>query len=245
MNETRTVGGSYRNNPTQHDTRSHEGQASPYSGRKAQTYESKYGRTKNREADYVSSVKHTTADPNTSGHYVYERTTVIAGDVSSPIKTTTIIESRGPTNSQLAGREDREVGTTYTRQTPNNHEGSTIQRSYGGDKSGSKDRIYTPTRGHLRQGQGSAIAIRGDAIVDNSESAYAGVTSSSRDRRERYLLNSPSGRYAGPDQHEHIERDRSKQGLATTNGTSKPASEQTYSAVKERSPGAPPNIHRR
>lgn len=104
--------------------------------------------------------------------------------------------------------------TTYTRATPNNLESSLLHRSVE-EKSGSKDKAaYTPTRSYTkvekRTTLESSSAIRG-------AQQHPGISSASRDRRERY---------GGPTTANNHNRGRQQQ----------PLPEMSYSATKERSP---------
>jgi hypothetical protein len=157
-----------------------------------------------------------------SRNFMYERTTVIAGDQTSPIKTTTIIESRGPGLNQPILREEREI-TSYTRSTPNNADNSIRQRQYI-DRSGSKERAFTPSRSYTRQAE-----KRED--LEASANRYLGASPKDREReraerRERYGASSNNLREE-KFIHQQIEIGQ-QSGSRTT--------ENAYSAVKERSP---------
>lgn len=181
----------------------------------------------------MSSVRNSKPDPATGRHYVYERTTVIAADHASPIKTTTIIESRAPPVNQGSLREEREVVTTYTRATPNNLENSLLHRSIE-DKSGSKDKAaYTPTRSYTKVEKRTTLESSSATRVNqNAQPQHPGISSASRDRRERYGAPVQSSSWrddanrtstTGTRTHHHQQQQQQH-------------TEMSYSAVKERSP---------
>jgi hypothetical protein len=198
--------------------RYHETQASSHLERNV--HESKYTRLRN--PDYQPSIRQPVVEPANSRNYMYERTTVIGGDQSSPVKTTTIIESRGAASNQPIIREEREF-TSYTRTTPNASENMIRQRQYV-DRSGSKERAFTPTKSYTRQ------AERRDEL---EASANRHLVASPKDRereraerRERYGLSSNNLR------EEKFVHQQLDGGQLTGSRTT----ELAYSVIKERSP---------